>query len=63
MELVFGAMVALVSVAVLVGWALDLSPLKRVFPGGLVMRANTAVALLMCGLALATTTGSACCRA
>ncbi|MEQ1683193.1 MAG: ATP-binding protein [Burkholderiaceae bacterium] len=52
MELLIGAMVAAVGVAVLVGWALDISVLKRVFPGGLVMRANTAAALLMCGLAL-----------
>jgi PAS domain S-box-containing protein len=39
--------------AVLVGWMLDSTALKSVFPGWVTMKANTAVGMLLCGGALA----------
>lgn len=37
---------------VLVGWALDASPMRTVFPGSVAMKANTAAALMLAGAAL-----------
>jgi signal transduction histidine kinase/ActR/RegA family two-component response regulator len=46
------AFVICVAVAVLLGWLLDIAPLKRVFPGLATMKANTAFGLLSAGIAL-----------
>ena len=48
-----GGLVCLVGLVVLLGWALDLAPLKSVFPGLITMKANTAVNMALCGTALA----------
>lgn len=39
-----------IGVLALVGWLLDISLLKRVFPGLVAMKVNTAVALVACGV-------------
>lgn len=48
-----GAVVALVGVFVLVGWWLDIVALKSVMPGQVSMKANTALAFVLAGSALA----------
>ena len=54
-----GIAISLLGVGVLFGWALDIGALKSVLPGLLAMKANTAAALLLCGLALAMSAGAA----
>jgi PAS domain S-box-containing protein len=49
---ILAALVALVGVAVLIGWSADIPGLRRLLPGFVPMKANTAVALLLSGLAL-----------
>ncbi len=46
-------LVALVGVAVLVGWALEIPSLKSLFPASPTLKPNTAVGLILTGLALA----------
>jgi PAS domain S-box-containing protein len=48
-----GLLVAVIGAFVLLGWAFDIPTLKSVFPGLVTMKANTAVELLLCGVALA----------
>jgi PAS domain S-box-containing protein len=48
-----GSFVFIAGIAVLVGWAFDLSFLKSVFPGLVTMKANTAIGMALGGLALA----------
>jgi PAS domain S-box-containing protein len=52
-----GAVAALAGVAVLVGWWLDLSALKSVFPGFVSMKGNTALAFVLAGVALVQLSG------
>jgi len=47
------ALVALVGVAVLVGWALDIPSLKSLFPASPTLKPNTALGLILTGLSLA----------
>lgn len=51
---VLGLTVAVVAVVVLIGWALDIGPLKTIVPGVVSMKVNTALALLGIGLSVAT---------
>jgi signal transduction histidine kinase len=53
-----GALVAAMGVAVLVGWVFDITALKTMLPGRSAMKANTAVAFLLCGLAVAFAAGA-----
>ena len=48
-----GSCVFVAGMAVLVGWMLDITALKSVFPGLVSMKVNTALGLLLCGGALA----------
>lgn len=48
-----GAVVALVGLLVLVGWALDIAPLKSISPGFVSLKVNAAIAFVLCGSALA----------
>src|SRR3989442_13418164 len=48
-----GLTVAALGVAVLVGWVFDVQTLKSVAPGLATMKANTAIALALAGVALA----------
>src|ERR1700684_4516495 len=43
---------ALFGMVALAGWAFQLPALTRVMPGAVEMKANTAVALILCGLSL-----------
>lgn len=47
-----GALAVTVGVAVLVGWALDISFLKSVLPGWVAMKPTTAVAFMLAGVAV-----------
>ncbi len=47
-----GALTALLGLLVLVGWALDIPALKSVVQGAVQMKANTALALVLAGVAL-----------
>src|SRR5271155_6249462 len=46
-------LVAGLGVCVLLGWAFNIATLKSVFPGLVAMKANTAIGMLLSGLALA----------
>jgi PAS domain S-box-containing protein len=48
-----GCTVAMVGMAVLVGWMLDITALKSLLPGWMTTKANTAICMLLCGGALA----------
>ncbi len=48
-----GLFVAALAAVVLVGWKLDLAALKSVLPDLVTMKANTALGMLLCGIALA----------
>src|ERR1035438_5567929 len=48
-----GSCVFAAGMAVLVGWMLDITALKSIFPGLVSMKVNTALGLLLCGGALA----------
>jgi signal transduction histidine kinase len=48
-----GDLLVVVSIAVLIGWACDNDTLKTVFPGLVTMKANTAIGMLLSGVALA----------
>lgn len=47
---------AAVGVLVLLGWALDIGPLKSVIPGQVAMKPNTAVGIILLGVALSLVT-------
>gem|GEM_PF-1843096 len=47
-----GPAVMLVGILVLTGWMLDYGPLKSIYPGWVSMKPNTAVGLILSGLAL-----------
>jgi PAS domain S-box-containing protein len=49
---ILAALVALAGITVLVGWAAEIPALRNLLPGFVPMKANTAVALLLAGLAL-----------
>jgi len=51
--LFLGLLAACLGVIVLIGWIFDIDALKNVFPGLVTMKANTAIGLMLCGLALA----------
>src|SRR5580704_5340109 len=51
--LLLGLLVAAVGVIGLIGWKLELSVIKSVFPTLPSMKANTALGLLLCGASLA----------
>jgi PAS domain S-box-containing protein len=44
---------ALIGAAVLIGWKLDIVALKSVFPNQITMKPNTAMAFVICGIAIA----------
>lgn len=50
--LLSGLFVSVLGATVLVGWMLDITALKSVFPGLVTMKANTAMGMLLCGGAL-----------
>jgi len=52
--LVSAAQSMLVGIVVLFGWAVDNGAIKSILPGFATMKANTAVALFLCGMALFT---------
>lgn len=51
--LLLSVAVAALGAAVLAGWALDIAFLTSVLPGGVTMKANTAICMLLSGMALA----------
>ncbi|MCW2316480.1 PAS domain S-box-containing protein [Rhodoblastus acidophilus] len=51
-----GALALLIAVAALIGWFFGVEPLKTVLPGGLAMKAGTAIGLVFAGLSLLTAT-------
>jgi len=51
--LVASLLLAVLGVSVLLGWAFGIATLKSVFPGLATMKANTAAAILLCGVSLA----------
>jgi two-component system sensor kinase FixL len=50
--LIAGLLSGIVGIAVLVGWAFDLQPMKSVWPGFVSMKVNTGLAFLLCGVSL-----------
>jgi PAS domain S-box-containing protein/diguanylate cyclase (GGDEF)-like protein len=50
--LLISVLAAALGAAVLAGWALDIAFLKSIQPGGVTMKSNTALSMLLCGLAL-----------
>ncbi|HZZ18680.1 MAG TPA: CHASE3 domain-containing protein, partial [Opitutaceae bacterium] len=51
--LITAALVFLLATTVLVGWALNIDILKSIMPNWVTMKANTALGLALCGIALA----------
>jgi PAS domain S-box-containing protein len=51
--LVASLLLAVLGVSVLLGWAFGVAALKSIFPGLATMKANTAAAILLCGVSLA----------
>lgn len=47
-----GGIALLISLTAMLGWVLDIGPLKSVLPGSVTMKFNTALALLLAGIAL-----------
>ena len=52
-SLLLSILVAMLGALVLVGWAMDIAMLKSVLPALTTMKANTALSLMLCGVALA----------
>jgi len=50
--LLLSLLVMAIGVTVLIGWAFDIAALKTVFPGLVTMKANTALGMVVCGVAL-----------
>ena len=52
LALALGLLLAMAACAVILGWALDITVLKTVFPGLVTMKVNTALGLGLCGVGL-----------
>lgn len=50
--ILFAAISMLIGLSVLIGWAFDISILKTMLPNQLTMKVNTAIGMILCGLAI-----------